>query len=193
MIRKMFFALSCAALLLAGAGCARVISVAEVLQQPKESKIFTAYNIWYQDPANISAVNYQKGARFIPIGTEIEIIEADEQKITFKDQAGIKFILHFDRSMMMIPIQDYIRQTFTLKNKAEQTAELTPKVLQNIERGIIIENMTRDEVKMVCGPPPAFRTPDPSNATWIYFLDVNETYRVIFGDKRVKVIMNIND
>ena len=193
MIRKMFFALSCVALLLAGAGCARIISVAEALQQPKEAKIFTAYNIWYQDPANISSVNYQKGARFIPIGTEIEIIEADEQKIVFKDKDDFKFTLHFDRSMMMIPIQDYIRQTFTLKSKTEQVEGLSPQALQNIERGIVVERMTRDEVKMVCGPPPAFRTPDISNATWIYFLDVNETYRVIFGDKRVKVIMNIND
>lgn len=193
MIRKIVFALSCAALLLAGAGCARVVSVAEVLQQPKEAKIFTAYNIWYQDPTNISSVNYQKGARFIPLGTEIEIIEADEQKIVFKDNADIKFTIYFDRSMMMIPIQNYIRQIFTLKNKAEQTAGLSKEVLQNIERGIVIENMTRDEVRLVCGPPPAFRTPDSSNATWIYFLDVNETYRVIFGDKRVKVIMNIND
>ncbi|MDD2404058.1 MAG: hypothetical protein PHV75_06535 [Victivallaceae bacterium] len=193
MLAKFMFTVSGAVLLLLGVGCTRIVSVAEALQQPKGGRIFTAHNIWYQDPENISAVNYQKGGRFISQGTEVEMIEATEKKIVFKDMAGIKFTINYDKSMMMIPIQNYIRQTFTLKSKAEQLDGLSAQVIQNIERGIVIEGMTRDEVRLTCGPPPTFRTPDPNNATWIYFLDVNETYRVIFGDKRVKVIMNIND
>lgn len=178
--------------LLAG-GCARIVSVAEALQQPVDSKIYLACNIWYQDPGNISCVNYQQGGRFIRFGTEIEIVEADECKIVFKDTGGSQYTLRYDKDMMMLPIQNYIREVFSIRSKDEMTEGIEPEFLDAIERGNVIRGMTRAEVKMACGPPPAFRTPDQMNNTWIYFLEKNKTYRVIFSGRQVEMTMSIND
>ncbi len=180
-------------LALLASGCARIVSVAEALQQPVDGKVYLGCNIWYQDPNDISSVNYQKGGRFIRFGTEIEVVEADECKIVFKDTGGNQYTIKYDRDMMMLPIQDYIRQVFTLKSKAELTKDMEPEFLDAIERGVIIRGMTRAEARMACGPPPAFRTPDQLNSTWVYFLEKNMTYRVIFSGTQVEMIMNIND
>lgn len=189
MIRSIFVL---GAVLLAG-GCARIVSVAEALQQPVDGRIRLACNIWYQDPGNISSANYQQGGRYLRFGTEIEVIEADEKQIAFKDMDGNRYTIRYDREMMMLPIQNYIREIFTLKSKEEMTAGIEPEFLDAIERGTVIRGMTRAEVKMACGPPPAFRTPDQLNSTWIYFLDRNKTYRVIFSGSQVEMLMSIND
>lgn len=174
-------------------GCARIVSVAEALQQPVDSKIYLACNIWYQKPADISSVNYQQGGRYIRFGTEINVIDANENCINFKDLDGNRYTIRYDKDMMMLPIQNYIREIFTLKSKAEMTKGIEPDFLDAIERGSVIRGMTRAEVKMACGPPPAFRTPDQMNSTWIYFLDKNKTFRVIFSGSQVEMIMSLND
>ena len=174
------------------AGCARDVIVPEVLQQPVNSKVYTKCNIWYQNPDKISAVNIQKG-KFIPFGSEIEVVEASESKIVFKDMKGIQYRIKFDDSMMMIPVETYIRQIFTLSDKAEQVKDIDPAVVSKLEKGIVTAGMTRREVLLAYGTPAAFRTPTLENSTWIYWIDDNSTIRVVFRADKVKTILNLND
>ncbi|MHB9140165.1 MAG: hypothetical protein ACYC4Q_12245, partial [Victivallaceae bacterium] len=99
-------------------GCARELIIPEVLQQPENSKVYTKCNIWYQDPESISCVNIQKG-KFIPFGAEVEIVKATARRIVFKDTRGIEYTIKFDADLMMIPVQTYVRQIFTLSDKAD--------------------------------------------------------------------------
>lgn len=174
------------------AGCAREIVVPEVLQQPANSKVFTKCNLWYQDPESIPCTNIQKGT-FIPFGTEIEIVKATGSRIVFKDMRGIEYRIKFDDQLMMIPIQTYIKQIFTLSNKATLIKGMTPSVVAKLEKGIVTSGMTRNEVLLGYGTPVAFRTPTLENSTWIYFIDDNATIRVVFRAEKVKTILNIND
>ena len=174
------------------AGCARDVIVPEVLQQPVNSKVYTKCNIWYQNPDKISAVNIQKG-KFLPFGSEIEVVEASDSKVVFKDMKGIQYRIKFDDSLMMIPIETYIRQIFTLSDKAEQVKDIDPAVVSKLEKGIVTAGMTRREVLLGYGTPAAFRTPTLENSTWIYWIDDNSTIRVVFRADKVKTILNLND
>ncbi len=173
-------------------GCAREVIVPEVLQQPQNSKVYTKCNIWYQTPDKISAVNIQKG-KFIPFGTEVEIVDATESRIIFKDMKGVQYRIKFDDSLMMIPVETYIRQILTLSDKAEQVKGLDPAVVSKLEKGIVTAGMTRREVLLAYGTPAAFRTPTLENSTWIYWIDDNSTIRVVFRADKVKTILNLND
>ena len=98
MTRKfsLFAVIAAAAAVLAG--CADPVVFAEVFQLEEDQKLYTAYNIWYTNPEEISCLNIQQGT-FIPIGTEIEPIGTSavmnnfgwsgfNEKITFRDKEG---------------------------------------------------------------------------------------------------------
>ena len=53
--------------------------------------------------------------------------------------------------------------------------------------------MTRDQVELAYGPPPAVRTPDKRNETWIYWRAGNKQVRVIFRDDVVRNVLSFND
>lgn len=174
------------------AGCAREVIVPEVLQQPVNSKVYTKCNLWYQNPDKMSGVNIQKG-KFIPFGTEIEVVGADSGKVVFKDMRGIQYTIKFDESLMMVPVETYLRQIFTLSDKVEQTKDMDPAVVSKLEKGIVTAGMNRRDVLLAYGTPAAFRTPTLENSTWIYWIDDNSTIRVVFRADKVKTILNLND
>lgn len=173
-------------------GCAREVIVPEVLQQPLNSKIYTKCNIWYQNPDKISAVNIQKG-KFLQFGSEVEVVEATERRIIFKDLKGIQYTIKFDDQLMMVPVETYLRQILTLSDKAEQIKGIDPAVVSKLEKGIVTAGMNRREVLLAYGAPAAFRTPTLENSTWIYWIDDNSTIRVVFRADKVKTILNLND
>jgi ABC-type Fe3+-hydroxamate transport system substrate-binding protein len=173
-------------------GCARQVVVAEVLQQPVKGKIYTKYNIWYKNPENIYCLNVQQG-KIIPLGTEIKPVKATTKDITFKTADGYTFTIDFDEQLMMIPMQGYIKQTFTLTPPAELTKGIKPDVLEKIRRGMVTPGMTKLEVILAYGPPAAFRTPTEKNSTWIYWIEQDKTIRVVFKGDKVKTILNLNE
>lgn len=61
-MKKIISLLAALTALLFTAGCAKEIIVAEILQTPEQARIYTRYNIWYEDPSEISSLNIQKGS-----------------------------------------------------------------------------------------------------------------------------------
>ena len=67
--------------------------MSEVLQQRQDQKIYTRYNLWYLNPAEISSLNIQQGT-FLPLGSEIEPVGTSysyitgRSKLTFRDLSG---------------------------------------------------------------------------------------------------------
>lgn len=190
---KKLTVLCCSLLMLAVilSGCARKLIVAEVLQQPENGEIYTKCNIWYTDPGDIYCVNYQSG-KILPLGTEVEIVDATAGKVIFKDLKGQEYRINIDEELIMIPSADYIAQIFTLKTLAEQTEGIDPKVKNKILRGIVTPKMTKAEVILTYGTPPAFRTPSLQNSTWLYFINRDVTKRIVFRGKTVKTILKFD-
>lgn len=190
-----FAALSAAVM---GAGCADPVVFSEVFQLRKGEEIHTRYNIWYDDPQNISCLNIQQGG-FIPVGTVIEPIGTDNfpEKIHFKVKStGKIFAIRFKEAYRLCTMRDYIASTFTTENPVKnipEKSEREKKVKQRIIRGEVVPGMTRSEVELAYGPPPAVRTPDKRNETWIYWRTPDSQIRVVFRDDVVRNILVFND
>ena len=132
-IQMLFFAVFAAVLLLSG--CADPVVFSEVFQLQKGQEIRSRYNIWYDDPQNISCLNIQQGG-FIPAGTVIEPVATDSfpEKIHFKvKETGKPFAIRFKEAYRLCTMRDYIASTFTtedpLKNVPEKS-ERDKKVKQ---------------------------------------------------------------
>ena len=195
-MKKFFavFAAVFAGLLLCGCAAApEPILMQEVFQLKKDQKIRTAYNIWYTDPANVDCRNVQQGS-FIPLGTEITPVSADNttRKITFKAQ-GKTFTIHFKSGIRLSTMRDYIAYTFTTQTPEEIFKDIPENVRRRIERGEVVPGMTRPQVLLAYGPPPAARTPDTRNETWIYWVSDTQTIRLVFRGDTVRQILDFAD
>ncbi len=188
------------AVLLAAAGCVyidgmwrgevmneRAVSIAEALQLPLDAPVYTAFNLWYDAPGELDARNYINGGAYLPAGTEIVPVEASVRKLVF-DAEGRRWTLSFDTGRMMVPIEDYIRQVFTLEPWSERTAGLDPDFVRAILDGTVLPGMTRAEVEMCFGPPSPAWTPDRRNATWVYRFSSERSLRVIFRGNKVREV-----
>ena len=179
-------------------GCADPVVFAEVFQLEKGQEIYTQYNLWYDDPKDVSCLNIQSGA-FIPIGSAIEPIATDSfpERIHFRDKkSGKVFSIRFEEAYRLCTMRDFIAQTFTNKNPLDSIPEKSDrdkKIKARILRGEVVPGMTRRDVELAYGPPPAIRTPDKRNESWIYWRTPAQQIRVVFRDDVVRNIINTND
>lgn len=189
---KSIAALCSAVLLLAG--CAEPVVFSEALQMKVGEKVYTACNLWYEDPVAIDCRNIQRGV-FIPIGTEIIPVETTNfsQKIIFKDTAGKTYAIKFSEDYRLCQMADYIRETFTTQSREEQLKGIPARVKARILRGEVVPGMTAQQVRMAYGYPAAIRTPDPRNDSWFYFLNESDTVRVVFRGGIVRNVLNFNE
>ena len=174
----------CAALFFGG--CADPVVMSEVLQQRQDQKIYTRYNLWYLNPAEISSLNIQQGT-FLPLGSEIEPVGTSYSYITGRSK------LTFRDLSRRCSLRDFIPQTFTTELPEEQTKDIPAATLERIRAGQVVAGMNRREVMLAYGPPPAVRTPNLRNETWIYWISPTATVRVIFRGDTVRNVLNINE
>ena len=90
-------------------------------------------------------------------------------------------------------MRDYIAQTFTAAAPEEIFKDIPANVRRRIERGEVVPGMTRPQVLLAYGPPPAARTPDTRNETWIYWVSDTQTIRLVFRGDTVRQILNLAD
>ncbi len=194
--------LTCFAFVLLGAflfsGCAEPEVFSEVLQQHADQKIYTRYNLWYRDPANISTLNIQEGS-FLPLGSEIEPVGTSRNHITgssrvnFKDREGRSYSIIFDPGYRLCSLRDYIEDTFTLTPPEKMFEGIPEQSLARIKAGQVVPGMNKKEVILAYGPPPPIRTANLRNDTWLYWISPSQTIRVIFRSDKVRNILNINE
>ncbi len=197
-MRRLFLAISilCAALFFGG--CADPVVMSEALQQTQGQKIYTRYNLWYQNPQKISSLNIQQGT-FLPLGSEIEAVGSGQNYITgnstltFRDMEGREYTIVFDPGYRLSSLRTFIHDTFTTEPPEVTFANIPPDTLERIKGGFVVAGMNRLEVMLAYGPPPAIRTPNLRNETWVYWISPSDTVRVIFRGDVVRNILNVNE
>ena len=183
--RMLLAAAAALPVLLSVAACARTVIPEEVLQMPEFAPVYTSFNLWYDADGVMTSANIQEGS-ILPFGTEIQFVEANEDRIIFKRVSdGKVFTLKHSLDRTLIPIEQYIRRLFVFRTEKEMTVGVRPMIYEKIRRGIVEKGMTRNEVLLAFGPPPAMRTPSETADTWIYWTAPGVTRRVVFFGERV--------
>ncbi len=180
------------------AGCADPVVFSEVFQQKVGQRIHTRYNLWYGDPKEISALNIQQGS-FLPVGSEIRPVGVrhnvvtGNDEITFRDLNNREYVIKFDPGYRLCTTRDFLTMTFTTDDPESFYTGISDPVRNRIRRGEVVPGMTRGEVLLAYGPPPAVRTPDLRSETWFYWIGPSETVRVIFRGDKVRNVLKIDE
>ncbi len=190
---QIFFVCIAAVFAFFAGGCAEPVVFAEVFQQQQDQKYYTKYNIWYTDPENISSLNPQLGT-ILPIGTEIEPVGTSRfNTISFKDKEGTLYRIKFDAGYRLCTMRDFIAYTFSTEPPEEFLKNVPEAALARVRRGEVVPGMTRAEVLFSYGPPPAVRTPNLRNESWIYWYgEDNQSIRVIFHGDQVRNLLKVD-
>ncbi len=191
MLRRIF-TLTASILVIAGISGCRQIIVAEVMQQPLGKKLYLKHNIWYEKPQKISCLNIQKG-KILTFGTEVEPVNATDYKLTFKTpKDGKEYTIDYYHSLIMLPMEGYIKRIFTFKNRDELTKGMKASDVKLMLTGRVKRGMTKKQVLLACGPPAPCRTPSMSNSTWVYWLNEYSVYRIVFRSDKINLFVSID-
>lgn len=186
MKKQIFTALAMVGIL---CGCVQKIVVGEVLQQKETDRIYTKYNIFYTNPEDISCLNFVSG-NIIPYGTEIEVVDCDENSISFKTSGSEQlYTIKFSKGERMSSMQNYLRSLFGFENRDVISSKIRPQYLTKVQSGEIAFGMSKDEIAVAWGKVPPVHTPDEKNMTWIYMANHHDLIRLIFKGQNLRTTM----
>ncbi len=158
-------------------------STATVIESETGQTYYTRANIWYEHPERIYSTNYHVG-RVLPIGSRVEMIQVTTESITFSDETGTRYVIHF--------IPEYsgnfdsyfdacFSETSVLESKAWKSLSETEK--KAVEKGRIAVGMSKPAVLMAYGMPPVHETPSTERNTWTYWINRFKTIQVEFDSE----------
>lgn len=171
--------------------CSRMLSLALlflfVLSGVARSQgLYTSFNIWYEKPEKIFAINYKRG-KILPAGTEVKDIRLNRGRrpqITFTTvQTNQKFRMYFTPKFHgKLKAEIFKERMFVSKTFAELTADLQPFEIEAIRAGKIVEGMSRKAVLICYGFPPEHKTPELNRPVWLYWLNRFKSVKVAFDE-----------
>jgi hypothetical protein len=162
-------------------------------------------NLHYEK-TKINDGNYGVGA-VIPVGTPVTIQEVRRNQVTFVPQGHPPITLAYRYGKKALPFDEYLNRLFVAedprlrlpravaerppargkkgKARAEAPSPKAEKLRQNIEHGVVEVGMTRDQVLMAIGYPPAHQTPSLQSPVWTYWQNAWVSYQIQFDGDRV--------
>src|SRR2546428_8442191 len=176
------------------------------VQHPITSQTrYLCCNMRYEKP-EVSDANYLKGA-LIPFGTRVQILEVGRRSVKFQPAGHPPITLVLKYGDKVLTMDQYLDRLFLaedphgkLVRARDDAAQRKParkgerarspegssdRVGKLIEQGVVDVGMTRDQVLMALGYPPAHRTPALDAPVWTYWQNRWATMQVYFDGDRV--------
>ena len=144
---------------------------------------FLCCNLHYEK-LEASDLNAQVGT-LVPFGTRVQIIRVRKNRVEFQPVGHPPIALEYRYGRKTQPFETYIQQIFVDEDPHAKLrrARTGSKRVKAIEEGAVEVGMTRDQVLMSVGYPPAHRTPSLESREWHYWSTRwGGEYSVFFGD-----------
>ena len=140
-------------------------------------------NLHYEKPV-VADVNFQQGT-LMPLGTRVTITKVKGNAVTFEAPGlpPLTVVLKYGRRQLTMDA--FVNRLLVDTDPKAKLAHLPTKTRALIEAAQVEPGMTRDEVLMSLGYPPAHRTPSLTAPQWTYWQNRWKTFVVDFTGDRV--------
>ena len=171
-------------LLLAATAAAGLLFVSSgAAAQDEGGQLYTAYNIWYEQPQKVWSTGYQKG-RLLPAGTAVKDVKKTKKNFSFTDPStDVRYTIVFYRSHHPEKtIDDIYDRFFTDKTFEELTEGFTKEEVEAIKAGKLVNGMSKEAVLVDFGYPPEIATPSLKLNGWQYWRNRFVSFAVEFDE-----------
>jgi hypothetical protein len=170
------------ALLMAGAALVGGCKGPEVPNPLTGTTRYLCCNLYYEK-TSIPDTNWQVGTK-IPFGTPVHIDHVWRAGVQFTAEGHPPITIGYKHGDKVVPFETYLDRLFVEQDPRKKLRKVPAKRVEAIEQALVEPGMTKEQVLMARGIPPAHRTPSLDSPTWTYWRNRWDTQVVYFvGDK----------
>ena len=126
-------------------------------------------------------------------GSVMGTVSVVDGTIKFRTPAdGKEYTMRYDAHLTMIPIEDFIKQMFTVESIDTIYAKVPANELPQVKAGKLVKNMHRESVLVLLGPPAKSRTSKLTNQSWLYWKNQDTVFRLIFRGNKIRQIGSLD-
>ena len=169
------------------ASLAAILALGAANAASAADKLYTAYNIWFEQPTKVYSTNYQKG-NILPAGSEVKDVVRSKSKLEFTDpKLGMKFSIEFvGKHHPGLTGEQWMDRFLTTRDFAALSQGLTAAEIKAVRAGQVKAGMSRKAVLLAAGYPPEVGTASTKLDTWKYWRHRFGSYPVRFSDGKVE-------
>ncbi len=143
----------------------------------KGGTYFTQHNIFFEKGRHVTT-NYSRGD-LLPVNTKVKVIKIGSKKMTIKSKYGV---------VTLVNAKKHTKKT--MEEVADRFLGLTPtknssKFSKDITYGEMRLGMTKKQVIMARGYPPAHKTYSTDSDRWVYWTSKFVQRSIIFENNRL--------
>jgi hypothetical protein len=139
---------------------------------------YVCCNLRYEKD-RVSERNRQQGT-VLPVGTPVRIDEVLKNRVVFKPEGAPILMLFFEGKEGYLQFDEYLDRVFLTEDPQLKLARVPEKIAAAIRQATVLPGMTRDQVLMAVGYPPADLTPMLTSPNWRYPMPKDGTLEVFF-------------
>ncbi len=168
------------------ASLAAILALAAANAASAADRLYTAYNIWFEQPTKVYSTNYQKG-NILPAGSEVKDVKRSSNGVEFTDpKLGMKFSFEFvGKHHPGVTGEQWADRFLTTRNFAALSSGLTAAEINAVKAGKIQAGMSKKAVILAAGYPPEVGTASTKLDTWKYWRHRFGSYSVQFSNGKV--------
>jgi hypothetical protein len=139
------------------------------IADPRVGKVFfLCCNIHYDPhkPEITDAIPWQ--GTLIPFGTRVEVQKVTRDTVRFEAASHPPITLSYDHGGRGQSFETFLGRLFVSEDPRLKLKKVPARQVKLIEKGTVASGMSRDQVPMALGYPPADHTPSLESQTWTY-------------------------
>jgi hypothetical protein len=104
----------------------------------------------------------------LPFATRVEVRKVTKDTVLFAPAGHSPITLVYEHGGKALRFDQYLNRLFVTEDPRLKLKKVPARQVKQVEKGTVVPGMSRDQVLLAVGYPPADRTPSLEAATWTY-------------------------
>src|SRR4029453_7397978 len=127
----------------------------------------------------------------LPFATRVEVQKVTKNSVVFAPAGHPPITLDFEHGGKTLSFDSFLSRLFVTEDPRLKLKKVPARQVKLVEKGTIVPGMSRDQVLLAVGYPPADRTPSLEAATWTYSDGADaDAFVVYFDGNRVSSVQH---